>query len=105
MTPHVYPCCEHCGHFETDEKPGHKWPCRVQNCDNTPGGQALMDYTDQWYDSLREAAALIPPSVLSKLDTTHSRGNPGYWLCVAHDEGQTCCVDILLEAYRKASAE
>lgn len=28
----------------------------------------------------------------------HTKGNPDYWHCAAHGEGQTCCVDMLAEA-------
>lgn len=27
-----YPCCEHCGHLELGESPGHEYPCRVEDC-------------------------------------------------------------------------
>ncbi len=26
----IYPCCEHCGHLELGESPGHEYPCRVK---------------------------------------------------------------------------
>lgn len=28
----AFPCCKHCGHFETGEAPGHEYPCRTPGC-------------------------------------------------------------------------
>lgn len=45
--------------------------------------------------TLRLVAQKIPPEALGWLWTVHRMGE---WDCSAHTHGETCCVDVLLEA-------
>lgn len=46
---------------------------------------------------LRRLAAVrsrMDPEVLAELQAAH---RDYWWLCAAHDNGQTCCVDLLFD--------
>jgi len=57
---------------------------------------------------LREAGKLLPPDLAILLREAHG-GMETEWICAAHDEGQTCCVDLMLgpaevKVYAQAAA-
>lgn len=49
----AFSCCEHCGHVELGESPGHEYPCRAPGCRRCPSsisGECLKSVSASVYD-------------------------------------------------------